>query len=234
MDYGDQQYRRNEEWRLAWASLPADARAELERAMAQNAEYPVEKANGRVIHETANERASAEGRETVGRESDAVGMCEHRKEFAHMPDMAAAVDTVTDQLQEEFDLTRVQAVRIAAWHTAHVSTEVQRQIALLLLRIIGFFMLPGNLLIRAHALAHAARMATMNGFKSLRDSAGACGVSVEAIRKIAWKWVAMLGLPPLDGAKSTEARAKYSADKKTNHWRHQKCKPAPATAEPKK
>jgi hypothetical protein len=43
------------------------------------------------------------------------------------------------------------------------------------------------------------------------------------MRRVAWKWVEQLGLPPLEGAKSEEAREAYSKDKKSNHWRTKKC-----------
>jgi hypothetical protein len=96
-------------------------------------------------------------------------------------------------------------------------------VSLQLNRVIGFFLQPGNLLVRAHALAHAARMAAISGLRSLRHSSEVCKVSVEAVRKVAWKWVELLKLPPLEGAKSDQAREKYRQDKQTNHWRSQTC-----------
>jgi hypothetical protein len=221
MHYEDQQFQRDQEWRAAWETMAPEQREKLESAMAGNSEYPVELTSGKVLHETAGERAAQNGRVIVGREGDAVGMCEHHADFAQAPDLN--LDGMPDELREQFGLSDEQARRVANWHSARVNADVQRQVALLFLRIIGFFLLPGNLLVRAHALAHAARMAVSNGFNSLRDSAKACGVSVEAVRKVAWRWVEMLGLPPLEGAKSEAARKKYSEDKIHNHWRHQKC-----------
>jgi len=91
--------------------------------------------------------------------------------------------------------------------------------------MIGLLLMPGNVMLRVHALAHASRMSKEFDLRSLRHSSEICKVTVEAVRKIAWKWVALLGFPPLEGAKSEEAKKKYSEDKKKNHWRKQKvCK----------
>jgi hypothetical protein len=140
-------------------------------------------------------------------------------------DMAGHIDKLDNWLCEKFGVTPVQAKEIAVWHALAVHRKVRVETALTLRRVIGFFLLPeGSLLVRAHALAHAARMASINGLTSLRHSAELCRVSVEAIRKVAWQWIALLNLPPLEAAKSEEAKERYAEDKKTNHWRTQKCK----------
>lgn len=140
------------------------------------------------------------------------------------PELAtAAADRLPDLLAEKFALTSEQARGIVEWHQERLKAEVAQETSTVLQRVIGFFLLADNAKLAAHALAHAARMAKLTGFSSLRKSAEAIGVSPEGIRKVAWKWVELLGLPPLEGAKSAEARAAYSEDKKTNHWRNRPC-----------
>ncbi len=244
-DYRERQVVRDREWREAWAALSPDARAAMEAKMGSSDDAPVQFRNGHVLHETASEPAPQGTKETVGRREDAGEMAEHHADFRSNPDIAAAVDSLADQLREQFGLTSPAAAqfgisgaqldaflrfqlrqceRIAAWHEEQVRLENQRQAAMTLGRVVGFLLLPGNLRLRAHGLAHAARMAKRNGLTSLRASAIACGVTQTAMCNVAWKCVELLGLPPLEGAKSGEAKEKYRNDKKTNHWRTQKCK----------
>ena len=162
----------------------------------------------------------------LGREEDLVVALDRWNEegmFVEV-DFAGRADMLPDLLQERFGVTSEQATGISAMVAGLIRREVSAESGLMLRRAIGFFLLPGNLLVRAHALAHAARMAAASGFRSLRHSAQECGVSPEAVRKVAWTWVKVLNLPPLEGAKSDEARARYRKDKQTNHWRNQKCK----------
>ena len=140
-------------------------------------------------------------------------------------DFAAVVDTARDLLREHLGLSAELATKIDAWHKDRVKHENDQQRARLLFRMIGMLLMPGNVMLRVHALAHASRMSKEFELRSLRHSAEICNVTVEAVRKVAWKWVALLGFPPLEGAKSEEAKRKYSEDKKSNHWRKQKvCK----------
>ena len=158
-------------------------------------------------------------------EKDAAEIAENSIEASVIVDMAAHVDTVPDLLREQFGFTTEMANKIHAWHNARVQHEVDQQRARLLFRMVGLLLMPGNVMLRVHALAHASRMSKEFELRSLRHSAQICNVTVEAVRKVAWKWVELLGFPPLEGAKSETAKKKYSEDKKTNHWRNQKvCK----------
>lgn len=143
-------------------------------------------------------------------------------DWSHIP---GAHDRLAPTLAERFGLTAAQAEGIAHWHAGAMKEEVQRETATLLNRIIGLFLLAtGDLRIVAHGLAHAARMAASAGFASLRRSADALGCSPEAVRKSADRWCQLLHLPPIEGAKSPEARAKYQQNGLNNHWRNQTCK----------
>jgi hypothetical protein len=159
-------------------------------------------------------------------EGDAADLFANHAPSADWHNIPGSGEDLVDVIAEKFDVSRAVAEAVAMWHRGDITVRVQVETATLLQRIIGFFLLPGNdLRIRAHALAHAARMAPLAGFSSLRESSRAIGCSTEAIRKVAWEWVELLNLPPLEGAKSPEARAKYTEDKLTNHWRNQKCTP---------
>ena len=186
----------------------------------------IEKGVVRVSHEHGKEvLLIAQSPEYIGRDvcrdGDAADLFKDTLRLSEPPDTEC--HALPEMLAERFGLDLDQAREIALWHMERVRRQAEAVNSRLLRRVIGYFIQPGNLLIRAHALAHAARMATISGFSSLRQSAEACKVSAEAVRKVAWKWVELLGLPPLDGCKSEEARRRYSEDKKTNHWRHQKC-----------
>ncbi len=157
------------------------------------------------------------------REDDAAVLFENSTRMSTLVDFAGEVDRLPWLLRETFGLDEEQAEGLAAWHLATVERQVKMELSLKLNRVIGFFLQPGNLLVRAHALAHAARMAAISGLNSLRHSSKICGVSVEAVRKVAWRWVELLELPALEGAKSAEAKEKYRQDKLDNHWRSQTC-----------
>lgn len=220
-DYRITQSRMDREFKAAWDALPPQDRAELEAKMSANREYPVLKTRGKVVHETSHAEAAQGLKESVGRREDAGALAEHHADFREVPDMATAVDHVPDVVRELW--TQGGAVAVAKWHEAQMMEVAARQAASVLGRIVGFFLLPGNLRLRAHGLAHAGRMAKRNGLGSLRDSADACGVTPTAMCNVAWKCVEILGLPPLENAKSEAAKASYRKDKNTNHWRKQKC-----------
>lgn len=219
------------------ASLPANLReyaAECERYLSTLSPEEVErmKAMGLLHQERKNGKPTGNwvladtglqpAKDTCEKD-DAATIFGDSTKLSETPDMAREVDRLADMLMERFALDSRRAKRLARLHKGMVQREVRRETSLQLLRVIGFFMLPGNLLIRAHALAHAARMAASSGFTSLRESARATGASVEAIRKVTWKWIELLKLPSLEGAKSAEARESYRNSANTKHWRHQKC-----------
>jgi hypothetical protein len=214
MSYEDRQRVRDEEYCKAWEALPPSKREQL--------------LNHGLTADCDRDPAPDRGRrEVVGREHDASEDLETHGGVE--VDYAEACDSLADKIQQEFGpMSRDQAERIAAFMAERAQAALIEQSSLILARIVGFFLLSSdNLQARAHALAHAARMAARNGLRSLRHSAEVCGVSPEWMRKVAWKWVEQLGLPPLEGAKSEEAREAYSKDKKTNHWRTKKCTQLP-------
>jgi len=231
-DYALRQKERDAEYSAAcrdWVKTAAPE--DLEAMRVAGVAREVQHRNGKreLVAEDRDEVATGRmdgDRVFLGREDDLMVALERWNEagmFVEV-DFAGGADKLPDLLRERFGVTREQADGIAAMVSGLIRREVSAESGLMLRRAIGFFLLPGNLLVRAHALAHAARMAAASGFRSLRHSAQECGVSVEAVRKVAWTWVKVLNLPPLEGAKSDEARARYREDKKTNHWRNQKCK----------
>lgn len=205
-DYADRQSVRDDEYRDAWRRLSP------ERA-------------SRLGGPSVPEYEAGRGRERVGLERDVAEMCDVSADAAVMPDMAGEIDTPEDVVMERFGVSLEQARLIVRWCDAQVERAQMQLHATIIARVIGMFLTSNdNLKARAHALAHAARLASMNGLRSLRHSAELCGVSAEWMSKLAQKWCEELGLPPVPGAKSAAAREKYSADKDNNHWRKQKCK----------
>lgn len=159
-------------------------------------------------------------------EDDAAKAFENYAPTADWSNIPGESDPLPVWLAQEFKLEPALADRIAGWHRQALAREAQDEAAVLINRIIGLLLIStGDLRIVAHGLAHAARMNKSAGFDSLHASAAALGCSVEAVRKSAWKWVNLLGFPPLDGAKSPEACAKYRQNGLENHHRKQTRKP---------
>ena len=204
------QYMRDTEYRRAWEALTPEQVAEMA-------------AVGIKSHDCDREPAPYRGeRVIVGRDGDIGTLCD--RSGGVEVDFAGSVDKLSDHLAEDFGVTRLQAVKLAAFIEARTKDALTERSALLLARIVGFFLIGSdNLQARAHGLAHAARMARRNGLLSLRHSAKLCGVSPEWMRRVAWRWCDTLDLPPLEDAKSPAARASYRHDKLTNHHRTKKC-----------
>ena len=227
------QKRRDEEWRAAWDGLPPEQRAELEAAIAGSTVFPVEVSRGKVVHETATADAAEDGREVVGREGDAVELCDQHAEFCAVIDLAAQVDTMADQLRERFGPLDGQAEAVAEFIAEQVKRAEMQSHALLLARLAGFLVGgEGNPLARIHALLHAIpALARLNGVRSLRHSAELCTAagpafkcSTEWISRLRERWCQILEVPvPAESTKSDAAKAKYSEINKHDHWRHKKC-----------
>jgi hypothetical protein len=208
VNYDERQRAVDAEYLRAWAAL----------SPAQLAGMKATGVNGPDCgHDAAPDRGR---REVVGREDDAGS----ERHAGVTVDFAAVVDTRSDRLRERFGLSLVQAKGVSDYIGELIQEELTAQSAQLLARIVGYFLLSSeNLMARAHGLAHAARMSASNGLVSLRHSAKICGCSPEWMRRVAWKWCVTLDLPPLEGAKSPAARAAYSKDKLSNHYRKKKC-----------
>lgn len=163
-------------------------------------------------------------------DGDAAELFENSTCLSATPDMAASVDKMPDLLAEHFGLNEKQGLGVSLFIARHVKLEVHRATSLMLYRAVGYLLAPGNLLLRAHGMAHAARLAmSWAGIRSLRHSAQIISeklgdkISVEAVRKAALHWIKLLELPPLENAKSDAAKESYRQDKLTNHWRNKLC-----------
>src|SRR3954454_3627191 len=96
----ERQQQRDAEYLAAWASLPEEQRAALERAGIEGPdcgrdEAPVEHA-----------------REVVGRSDDAAALAESRGALSFTPDIAAQVDRLEDELAERFGLDSAKAAAV--------------------------------------------------------------------------------------------------------------------------
>ncbi len=217
-DYSERQYQRDAEYLEACDAWIANASSrEIEKMKELGLAHTNPKTGQLVLADVAGKPSN-----DVCCDGDAAQLFENSLRSAEWSDVSVAVDKLPDLLAEQFGLSPEKARALADWHANRVNAEVSRETALQLNRVIGFYLQPGNIKVRTHALAHAARMAALSGLRSLRHSAQLCEVSVEAIRKVAWRWVELLELPPLEGSKSAEACKRYSEDKMTNHWRKQK------------
>lgn len=231
MAYIDDQFRRDREWREAWETLTPEKRAELERGLHANPEYPVER-----HHEVSSAPAELSGREVVGREDDATTLCDLHPEFAHWPNMEGTLDTLADELCERHGIDLEVARAIACECDERVKRAEMAAHSLLLGRMAGFLMAGSeNPLARIHALLHAIPgLARINGVRSMRHSAELCTeagfkCTVEWISRLRARWCETLGIPvPAESTKSDAARRKYSENTKERHWRRQKFK-APNT-----
>lgn len=134
-------------------------------------------------------------------------------------DLASEIDTVAEELCEEFDLNPGQAEGIVEWHLARVDAETLEKVALRVGRVVGWLMRPGNVNVRVHGLAHALRLNALSGIRNLRASAKECGCTVANVSKYRVEAIELLELGDSFYGKSPEARAKYAAIQTgENHW----------------
>lgn len=150
----------------------------------------------------------------------------HGNASDHMPDMD--IDSFVDLLIERHGGEFAEVIKaVADDYRKIIIYETERMRSLLLARVTAVLVQAGskNAQARIHGLMHSIpRLASANGFQSMRASAKACGVSVEWIRKSRDAWCSELELPvPVEGRKSAEAKAKYKANSETNHWRKKIC-----------
>jgi hypothetical protein len=158
---------------------------------------------------------------------------------ANIPNMASAIDSFVDQIVEElgqiYGWAPEQRIFYSAiikyaveWVLKPMEEELERNQANLLNRVAAFLIHDekGNLSARVHALVHSIpRMATENGFPSMRASAKSCGVSPEWLRRKRDSCCDLFSIKrPANATKSDEARLKYRINALGNHWRNQKFK----------
>ena len=146
---------------------------------------------------------------------------------SYTTDMAEVIDTHVDRLIEEHGVKHEMMIRkIAAALEDPMKLEIERNRALMLGRVACYLVKSEaqNVLARVHSLLHAIpRLAAVNGFKSMRESARACRVSPQWIKLGRDKWCAVLGIPiPAEGSKQEAAKEKYRKSAMANHWRKQK------------
>lgn len=158
---------------------------------------------------------------------------------AHMPNMAKAIDDFVDRIVEElsaiYNWTMEQRdfysiiIKFAVeWVQKPMQQELEHSQANLLNRVAAFLIADekGNLRARVHAMVHSIpRMATENGFPSMRASAKSCGVSPEWLRRKRDSCCDLFSIKrPANGTKSDEAKIKYRINALGNHWRNQRYK----------
>jgi hypothetical protein len=141
-------------------------------------------------------------------------------------------DSIEAALCEDFGLSPRQAVAVAAWHQSRLEAEAARRKSLQLARVIGGFLKPGNLRVRAYSLAYAAGLSALNGIGSQTDGANICGCSRSNMSKETTAWTDLLDLPPSPHCKSRAARRRLSEAQRTNHWRNKKCTNLPSSSKP--
>lgn len=152
----------------------------------------------------------------------------HRPEetlrMSHTPDMAGRVDTLAETYAERYGISEDLAARIAADHVEAVEAEAMTYKAFLFQRLIGAFIAPGNVKLRAGALAFAANLAALNGLGTQTEYAARLRVRRQSLSKVVVWWRKELNLPPSPHCKSDEARRKFSEAQKQKHWRKKKCR----------
>lgn len=159
--------------------------------------------------------------------SQAIEFNENLASGSYTPDPAKAIDTYIDELVERFGAQHEGLIRrIAEALKKPMEEEIERSRALNIGRVACYLARgeTGNLKARIHSLLHAIpRLAAVTGFRSMRSSATACGVSVEWISRGRSEWCERLQIPiPVENSKSEAAIEKYRSKALTDHWRDRK------------
>jgi hypothetical protein len=130
-------------------------------------------------------------------------------------------DSLDDILAEQFqDLNLPKSVieQFARWHEQQIETARESALATNLRSVVAMFLSPGNLSLRAWALAFAAGLDAAEG-KSMTEVGRELGVTRAAVSKETNRWTDLLGLNRSRYMKSETARKSYSTVQKRNHWR---------------
>jgi hypothetical protein len=143
--------------------------------------------------------------------------------------MPSEIDTFIDHLIERHGIENAAVVRAVADDLKRImDIEIERNRALSLGRMLFYLVKSETRNIKAslYAAMHSIpRLAAANGMLSMRDSARACGVSPEWIRRSRDEICNILQIPiPSESTKSVDARAKYAMNGRSNHWRKQTTK----------
>jgi hypothetical protein len=135
------------------------------------------------------------------------------------------MDTLVDDLIERYGSQYEMMIRdIVATVQKPIAEEMEHAKGAAIGRI-ACYLVKGeskNIHARIHSLLHAIpRLAAVSGFRSMRASAEACGVSVQWIKVGRDNWCEILGIPvPAEGKKKPEAIEKYRQIATEDHWRH--------------
>jgi hypothetical protein len=204
-DYTSRQADLDAEYRRAWADAPES----FKRAAAELGLKP-----------------------DTSREAHACEYDEGNAASSYTPEMD--IDSELDVMIEELGKEHETAIRAVVGKLEEKKRlEVQREASSTVTRIVCYMIKTdkGNIQARIHQLLHTIPgLAEVVGFKSMRESARSCGVSVEWLRRGREEWCKVLDIPmPAASSKSEEAKAKYAENGRRNHWRQQKYKANPAS-----
>ena len=129
------------------------------------------------------------------------------------------MDDDLEQLCDELDLETSDAERILEWHHRKNRESAREQTSTQLRIIVGALIWPGNLRVRALALAFAMGMNRLTGYQSLREASRMTGFSTAWISREQRRWIELLGLANPVNSKSVATRKKLSDTQKAHHWR---------------
>lgn len=125
-------------------------------------------------------------------------------------DLAEAVDSMEDMLEEQFGISPSLADRIAGWHRSVVAEEVEREKAVQLNRMASLLIRPSNdLKAVVYGLCLAAGLSDLNGVKSGADVSRALGKHRATISFWKRTWQKLLGLRNETYGKNDVAKEKY-------------------------
>ena len=142
------------------------------------------------------------------------------KEPSYWPDPSNEIDSLSDFLQEQFDLDPVISEKISEWHLKEIFKNDQKQNSDRLLNLIAGLLAPGNHRLKVLGLAFAAGLNRVIGFRSMRQAAKTeYGFTVAALQRSADDWIEALNLPIGPHSRSQSIRKTYSTVQKENHWR---------------
>jgi hypothetical protein len=141
---------------------------------------------------------------------------------SYVPDLASEIDSVADEVQEKWGVSRKAAVEIAAWVDSRIAAEAESRKAAVIVKISGVFLHCANVRLLAAGLAYAADLALTYGMGTMEAWASKHGLSRAAVSKNARFWKRELGLPGGSHMRKEEICASYSEAQKTKHWRHKK------------
>ena len=145
------------------------------------------------------------------------------------PDFAALMDTTADYLCERWNIPRLKAEELGAWHDAQMDLASESAQSGAFARVIGVLLhVGGDMRVAVYGLAFATGMNRLLKWPTMSAAAEGLGISRAAISKRAIQWEDLLALKRSAHMKSEAAREKYRQAQKKNHWRKASLKIATA------